>query len=52
MTNRKNDRCRIQLFKAYSEEFGQWRKLKLKRIDLNMKEMDVGALYKMLAIGY
>lgn len=46
------DHCRIQLFKAYLEEFGQWRKLKLKRIDLNTKEVDVGALYKMLGIGY
>lgn len=46
------DCCRIQLFKAYSEEFVQWRKLKLRRIDLSTKEVDVGALYKVLGIGY
>lgn len=49
-----NNPCRIQLFKAYSEEFSQWTELKLKRIDLNMQpqEADVGDLYKMLAIRY
>lgn len=42
--------CRIQLFKAYSEEFSKWRELKLRTIDLNMQpwEDDVGAVCKML----